>query len=139
MPQLYLRPAVAGFIVWLTTFTLTATPSPDGIWQSVDQLPQARGGLIREIAPASFKAFTVDSARLQSSLSRAPMEFSAKADKRGPTTITLPKPDGSFARFRIEEVALMEPGLAAKFPEIRTYRGRDIDDPLASLQLDVNA
>ncbi|HKQ40687.1 MAG TPA: M12 family metallo-peptidase [Verrucomicrobiae bacterium] len=95
--------------------------------------------MLHQIKPARFKAFTVDVARLQSNLSRAPMEFADKGGGRRPVEITLPKPDGTFARFHIEEVALMEPKLAAKFPEIRTYRGRDVNDPLTSLQLDVNA
>ncbi|MBA2431697.1 MAG: hypothetical protein H0V56_06220 [Chthoniobacterales bacterium] len=117
---------------------VSAATSADRLWQSVDQIPQARAGALQDIKATSFKAFTLDAARLQSVLSAAPLEFSEQARASEPVEITLPKPDGGFARFRVEEVALMEPGLAAKFPQIKTYRGRDIDDPLTSLQLDVN-
>ena len=115
-----------------------AATSPDKIWQTVDTLPQARGALRQVIRPEKFKTFTVDRSALGASLAKAPLEFTSARGVARPAEITLPKPDGTFERFRIEEAALMEPELAAKFPGIKTYRGRGIDDPSASLQLDVN-
>jgi hypothetical protein len=126
---------ITGAACLLPHLAIAAT-SPDQVWRSVDQVPQA-SGLERGIQPERFKSFTLDMPRLKGALSTAPLEFTS-ADASNATQITLPKPDGSFARFRIEEVALMEPALAAKHPGIKTYRGRDIDDPTSTLQLDVN-
>ena len=46
-------------------------------------------------------------------------------------TIALPLPDGGFAHFAVEEYSMMEPELAAKHPDIKTYHGRGVDDPTA--------
>lgn len=102
-------------------------------------MPSAPANTRVEIHPTKFKTFTLDATKLRSTLTSAPREFTTPRVRRDAgLQITLPRPDGTFARFQIEEVALMEPGLAAKFPEIKTYRGRDLDHPLTSLQLDVN-
>ena len=45
--------------------------------------------------------------------------------------------DGKYLRFALEEVAIMHPDLAAKYPEIKTYRGRCVNDPGATLALDI--
>ncbi len=51
--------------------------------------------------------------------------------------LELPKPEGGFGRFQIFEVQTMVPELAAKYPEIKTYRGVGIDDPTASASFEI--
>jgi hypothetical protein len=51
--------------------------------------------------------------------------------------MTLPMPDGTFARFSVEESPVIDAGLAAHFRSIRTYRGRGLDDPTATTRFDV--
>ena len=51
--------------------------------------------------------------------------------------ISLPDPSGGFQPFAIEASPVMEPGLAAKHPEISTYAGRGIDDPTATIRADL--
>ena len=54
------------------------------------------------------------------------------------TQIWLPMPDGSYQRFLILESPLMEPALAAKFPEIKSYLIRGVDDPLTNGRMSVS-
>ena len=135
--------AIAAISVWLAPPFATGAAnapsvSPDGVWRSLDAIPAAASGARQDIKAAQFKAFTVTRNELSAKLLQAPKEFTAAAKQSGGTEITLPAPDGSFARFRVEEIAIMEPELAAKYPGIKTYRGRGIDDPAAVLHFDVN-
>ena len=117
--------------------------SPDGLWQLQAAAPAARSD--REVAiPAKrFQAFTADLPQLRAALAKAPLDQTT-AKARGmkyegrPVEISLPMPrQGKFARFQVVEVAIMEPGLAARYPDIKTYRGVGIDDHGATLALDV--
>ena len=49
----------------------------------------------------------------------------------------MPAPDGGFERFAVVESPIMEPGLAAAHPELKTYTARGLDDPSASARLDL--
>ena len=69
-------------------------------------------------------------------LNSAPEEFTDAA-RSGQTIISLPMPDGKFARFSFEHSLVVERGLLDKFPELsRTYRGQGIDDPTATARFD---
>jgi len=109
--------------------------SLDGIWRTPDVAPQARVGADPWIQPEVYQHADLDADALTAALERAPVEFTNQA-VAAPLTITLPMPDGTFARFEVVESPIMEPALAAKFPEIKTYLGRGIDDRAASVRFD---
>lgn len=115
-----------------------ARTSSDGVWQSVDD---AQALALRDVnaqpwvQPQTFHAVALDRDRLLVSLDGAPLEFTVAAREK-PLVVTLPLPDGSFARFAVEEAPMMEAALAAKYPRIKTYRGRGLDDPHATVRFD---
>jgi len=109
--------------------------SPDELWRTAAAAPQARVGTEPWIQADLNQYVELDAGVLAGTLSHAPMEFTNEA-VASPLTMTLPMPDGTYARFEVLESPIMEPALAAKFPEIRTYLGRGIDDRAASVRFD---
>ena len=73
----------------------------------------------------------VDSGALLSLLSAAPLENGVPLSQSS-AVLTLPMPDGSSQRFRIENSPVMAPELAAKHSGIKTYRGQGVDDRTAT-------
>jgi PKD repeat protein len=78
----------------------------------------------RLIHPRKVRTFTFDVAALRATLQRAPLESAAGTRP----TLTLPMPDGTTITMAIAESPVMQPGLAAKYPQIRTYAGRSTTD-----------
>ena len=98
---------------------------------SPDALP-ARGAVEAPL-PRQFRALEVDVDALEELLDRAPAERSAEAAE--PLMLALPYPDGTNKQFRVEESSILDPALAARFPEIRTFIAQGFDDPTASGRL----
>lgn len=114
----------------------SAQTSPDRVWTAVDESRIAGRSLERTVVPSVYKTYSLNKTVVSSILADAPEEFSSES-RLVQTALTLPMPDGSFARFRIEHSLVAEPGLIAKYPELgRTYTGRGIDDPTATLRID---
>ncbi len=114
---------------------LQVEKSSDGIWTRIEESVIERRGE-RQIVPEAYLTLRLNKAALVQLLNQAPKEFSADARER-PVVLELPMPDGAFQRFRIEESPIMEPELAAKFPEIKTYKGQSLDDPTATTRFDL--
>ncbi|HKO59661.1 MAG TPA: zinc-dependent metalloprotease family protein [Pyrinomonadaceae bacterium] len=106
------------------------------LWRDVNPSNLLPGGT-RIIKPRRFRTVALDPVAVRALLSKAPMEFSLAAKNGGRVEISLPKPDGSLARFKAEESPIMEPGLAAKFPSIKTYRAQGVDDPAATARFGI--
>jgi len=105
--------------------------------RSLQDLP-VRGGDWETPLPRSFRALEVDVDALEGLLGRAPAERSAAA-AAAPLVLALPYPDGTSRRFRVEESPILEPELAARFPEIRTFVAQGIDDPTATARLSLTS
>lgn len=90
----------------------------------------------RQIIPRSYRTLQLDVKQLEGVLNLAPLEFTARA-KWERIVVSLPLPDGSFSSFTIVNSPIMEPELAAKYPDIKTYSGQGIDDPAATVRFDI--
>jgi len=88
-------------------------------------------------ALSSYRAIEVNMAAMRTALLPAPAEQGAGA-RNSNVVITLPLPEGGSQRFRVTQVPVMAPGLAVKFPEIKTYQAQGVDDPSAIARLDVS-
>ncbi len=80
------------------------------------------------------KIFLADNPALRRLLDQVPPEHSGQS-----LEIDLPMPDGSLARYRLFESSVMESGLAAKFPDIKSFQVQGVDHPGAMGRVDISA
>ena len=112
-----------------------AQGSSSDLWQDVDGKSLANFRIRQQHGPRSFRSLKLNTESMKALLSRAPAE-SLRSMPTEKITLELPRPDGGFMRFNIEDSPIMEAELARRYPEIKTYRGQGIDDPTATTRLD---
>ncbi|HEX6717792.1 MAG TPA: M12 family metallo-peptidase [Pyrinomonadaceae bacterium] len=110
----------------------TENISPEALWTAIDENVRASHAGVKQ---KGIRRFLLNGAAQTRLLYRTCLEV-----KRGGCTqpiMTLPMPDGSFTRFAIAESPIMEAGLAARFPGMKTYRGIGLDDRSATTRFSV--
>jgi Metallo-peptidase family M12B Reprolysin-like/HYR domain len=112
--------------------------APKGVWTelSAKQATAARSGAKPQIAAKRVRTLALDRAGLRGVLVRAPRERT-RAAATAPIVVSLPTPLGGFQRFELVRSQIMAPALAAKHPDITTYKGVGIDDPAATIHADL--
>jgi hypothetical protein len=121
-----------------TTGSTAAAAHPSrAFWRDVSGMPASARGAAPSVQPSRYRATALDRNTLAALAATAPAERSDAA-RYSPLTISLPDPAGGFQRFAIVDSPVMEAGLAAKHPEIRTYAGKGIDDPTATIRMDIS-
>ncbi len=113
----------------------TATVPSAQFWQATDLATVQAVPGENLILAERFALYELDVQVLRSHLADAPLEYTAAA--RNPLVLALPKPNGSLSRFQIVEAPIMHPALAEQFPNIKTFRGQGIDQPAATVRLDI--
>ncbi len=116
-----------------------AANQTSNLWQHVSGKPseiRTAGAHMSAVRPARAQALTLNHDGMRSLLAGAPLERT-QAAKASPLVLALPAPDGQFQRFTLADSPVMEAELAAKHPDIKTYRGRGIDDPTATIRADM--
>ena len=105
------------------------------MWQPLSTLPAAPAGKKSYLTLTSFTPFKIDGTALKARLAEAPTEFTAQA-RTEPLVLSLPTPDGTMTRFRVQETFVLPQQLGAQYPGIKTYVAQGIDDPRATARLD---
>ncbi|WDF63312.1 zinc-dependent metalloprotease [Flavobacterium sp. KACC 22763] len=102
----------------------------DALWQKV-----ASSSLSRKADGGSSNKlyYKLNASLLSSKLASA----SNKTAKNTTSEITIPNTDGILERFSVWESSNFDPELQAKYPEIRSYEGRGIDDKNAKIHFSV--
>ena len=109
----------------------------DALWRDTgNSKPSTQQQPETAARPKKYRSLTLDTIHLQSLLRRAPREFTAAAKDPDVAIISLPMPDGSLMRFKIQESPIMEEGLAARFSQIRTFSGQALDGTGATTRFD---
>ena len=106
------------------------------VWQEVDDSAFKERPVERFAVSGAYKTFRLNKQALKTILENAPLEFDSFGESPG-VILEMPMPDGSFERFTIKESPIMEPELAAKFPEFKTYIGQGIENPTATTRFDL--
>ena len=125
---------IVSFFIFSNSFSTNAQQLKEA-WYDVSESSITNQGN-RLIIPETYRTLLLNKANLIETLNLAPMEFSIAARDRK-IYLNLPYPNGELKKFYILNSPIMEPGLAAKYPEIRTFIAHGVDEPLAGARLDV--
>lgn len=82
------------------------------------------------------KLFKLNLVGLKSNLKNAPSRTLSK--KQSVIVLSIPNANGVLEKFSIYENSIMEPALAARYPEIKSYIGIGVDNPLATAYFSVS-
>jgi Metallo-peptidase family M12B Reprolysin-like len=107
-------------------------------WQRVRGKPaKTHNGRPAALELERLATYTLNRGQLTRILRAAPSQKANARAERG-LVLSLPTPAGTFQRFELVNSPIFEAGLAAKHPDIATFRGRGIDDPTATIRADVS-
>lgn len=107
---------------------LALAQNPTNFWSDVsdDNVLLPRAGE-RDIKATNYRTVSLALEQLKASLQSAPLELTGAARRRA-LQLDFPMPDGSMKTFAVVESPVMEPGLAARYPSIKTFKGTGIED-----------
>jgi hypothetical protein len=87
----------------------------------------------RANSPKEFRVISLDTEAFLSFADNASYRFSL--NKSNNLKMAIPMPNGKSELFTLEQTELMHPDLAAKFPELKTYAGKGVNDKTASIRI----
>ncbi|MBP6557724.1 MAG: T9SS type A sorting domain-containing protein [Flavobacterium sp.] len=116
--------------VALLTFSSVAfSQTGNALWNSTlkksDMIP-----LESRMELPEKKLFTLNLNQLRNVLVNAPQRFASA--KGAEVTLSIPNENGVLERFKVYQNSVLDPALAARYPEIKSYIGIGIDNPTST-------
>jgi chitodextrinase len=80
--------------------------------------------------------FALDAQALQQALANAPQRFASNAAST--KIVSFPTVSGEMAHYVVKESSNMDPSLAARYPEIKSYVGQGVENPAATIYFSIS-
>jgi len=113
--------------IFFLTLICHTSQAHSGLWQQVVTVPSDNKQVVH---PDKYLVFSLQSQSIKNIL------FSLSENPSNAITMALPSPDGSMKSYKVWQESMMEPELAAKFPEIKTFTAVSVDNPNVTAKLD---
>ncbi|WP_289663695.1 zinc-dependent metalloprotease [Flavobacterium panacagri] len=117
--------------IFLIFCNVAVNAQNDVLWQKVT----SSSSLSRKanVSGSGKLYFMLNADLLNAKLTSTTSKLASSAE----TEITIPNTEGTLERFSVRESSNFDPELQAKYPEIRAYEGRGIDDKNAKIHFSV--
>jgi hypothetical protein len=125
---------VCTFLCFSLLTSFAANSENTALWQKAD-VSAFNVSNERKVFPHKFIALHLNLNGMRAKLLQAPKEFSTSFAQG--LLLAIPFPDGTFKNFRILETEVLHPVLAAKFPAVKTYVARNVEEPSSWMRLDI--
>jgi Metallo-peptidase family M12B Reprolysin-like/Secretion system C-terminal sorting domain/Fibronectin type III domain/Bacterial pre-peptidase C-terminal domain len=83
--------------------------------------------------PRTFALFQLNEQALKAQLAATPSEKSVSVT-RSSFIITVPNAKGDLEQYRVVDAPVMDPALAARYPDIHSYAGVGVDNPVNTIR-----
>jgi len=123
------------FFLLVASFMGYAASAQQNFFTEAAESSLQKVGQKRVIIPEKYRTLRLDTAAMLPFLRQLPSEQNI-VDRNNTPVLLIPMPDGSTARFHVWESSIMEPALAAAYPNLKTFTGQGIDDRTATIKLD---
>ncbi|HLA55754.1 MAG TPA: GEVED domain-containing protein [Flavobacterium sp.] len=84
---------------------------------------------------ANPRLFELNINELKQAVANSPQRFSTQKSN---VVVSFPNADGQLERFQIMENSNMDPALAARYPEIKSYVGQGVDNPSSTIYFSIS-
>tara|TARA_R110001583_G_scaffold35585_3_gene118245 strand:- start:53125 stop:58278 length:5154 start_codon:yes stop_codon:yes gene_type:complete len=84
----------------------------------------------------NYEVYNLDVSVLNKALTNSPKRGAYL--QKSSTIIEFPNAKGEFERFSVFEASVMHPDLQVKYPNIKSYAGKGIDDPSATIRFSIS-
>lgn len=105
-------------------------------WKPVSENQAGKNLFEKEFKPSSYKLYQLQENVMRADLKNVPMEKTVRLSASS-SIVTVPDAEGNLKSFRVVESPVMQPALAAKYPQLKSFIGRGIDDPSESIRFDL--
>lgn len=114
---------------------MVSANAQDKLWKSVsEERLSTLEKFERKTIPSEYKLFNLNFNELKTNLASAPLDSDGITSN---VLVSFPNAKGELSQYRIYEAPVMEKGLAEKYPDIKSYIGKGVEDKTATIRFSV--